>query len=149
MDIERIEALVNLMKDEGIAELTVESPDFKVSIKRDPAGASVAVAPSPGAEGGAAEPMRKLPPAETGPLAVTSPAVGRLQLAEGTAVGQVVAAGQVLAIVEAMRIPNEVRAPGAGTIVEVLVTEGAVVEYGQPLMMIEPSAEVVIDETEL
>lgn len=150
MDVERVEALVNLMKEEGIAELTVESPDFKISIKRDlsAAAAGTGAAPesprigSPASESGA-------PAVVTGPVAVTSPAVGRVQLAEGIASGVVVAAGQVVAVVEAMRIPNEVRAAFAGTVLEILVPDGSVVEYGQPLITIEPSAEVGADETEL
>ncbi|KPJ61852.1 hypothetical protein AMK68_05630 [candidate division KD3-62 bacterium DG_56] len=150
MDVEQVEALVSLMKEEGIAELTVESPDFKISIKRDlsAAAAGAPAAPgslhidSPGAESAA-------PPVATGPVAVASPAVGRVQLAEGIASGVVVAAGQVVAVVEAMRIPNEVRAAFAGTVLDILVQNGSVVEYGQTLMTIEPSGEMSADETEL
>ena len=154
MDVERVEALVNLMKAEGIAELTIESPDLKISIKRNLAGspgsAPVLVAESePGGQPSPQAPQGAAADVATGPVAVTSPAVGRLQLAEGVAAGHLVAAGQVLAIVEAMRIPNEVRAPAAGTVLEVLATEGSVVEYGQLLMTIEPSREVIVDETEV
>jgi acetyl-CoA carboxylase biotin carboxyl carrier protein len=150
MDVERVEALVNLMKAEGIAELTIESPDFKVSIKRElpPATGGASAAPEVAPVGPYA-PQAPEGVTEAGPLAVRSPAVGRLQLAEGVAVGRVVAAGQVLAVVEAMRIPNEVRSPAAGTILEILATEGAVVEYGQPLITIEPSPEVNVHETEV
>ena len=150
MDVERIEALVNLMKQERIAELTIESPDLKISIKRDLSSASGGVVIAPGSpQLGSSAPDSSPIPVETGPVAVTSPAVGRLQLPEGIAPGEVVAAGRVVAVVEAMRIPNEVRAPVAGTILEVLAQEGSVVEYGQPLMTIEPSGEADADETEL
>jgi acetyl-CoA carboxylase biotin carboxyl carrier protein len=148
MDLERIEALVNLMKSEGLTELTVESPDFKISIKRE---ASPVAGGAPVSSGPAR--VESFPPEapmmETGPIAVRSPAVGRLQLAEGVALGHVVAAGQVVAVVESMRIPNEVRAPAAGTVLEIFAQEGSVVEYGQPLMTIEPNLEVTIDETEV
>jgi acetyl-CoA carboxylase biotin carboxyl carrier protein len=41
--------------------------------------------------------------------------------------------GQVLCIVEAMKLMNEIEADAAGTIVGILVEDGAPVEYGQPL----------------
>ena len=40
-------------------------------------------------------------------------------------------------IVEAMKHMNEVAAPRAGTVVEILVSDGQPVEYGEPLMIIE------------
>ncbi len=44
--------------------------------------------------------------------------------------------GQVLCIVEAMKLMNEIEADVAGTIVGILVEDGAPVEYGQPLFKI-------------
>jgi acetyl-CoA carboxylase biotin carboxyl carrier protein len=41
--------------------------------------------------------------------------------------------GQVLCIVEAMKLMNEIEADAAGTVVGILVEDGAPVEYGQPL----------------
>jgi acetyl-CoA carboxylase biotin carboxyl carrier protein len=52
-------------------------------------------------------------------------------------VGDAVAAGQTILIVEAMKHMNEVAAPRAGKVVEILVEDGQPVEYGQPLMIIE------------
>ena len=49
----------------------------------------------------------------------------------------IVAAGQTILIVEAMKHMNEVAAPRAGRVVEVLVEDGQPVEYGEPLMIIE------------
>ncbi|MCP3762186.1 acetyl-CoA carboxylase biotin carboxyl carrier protein [Domibacillus sp. A3M-37] len=47
--------------------------------------------------------------------------------------GDAVEKGQVVCIVEAMKLFNEVQADMDGEIVEVLVQDGDVVEYGQPL----------------
>ena len=44
--------------------------------------------------------------------------------------------GQVLCIVEAMKLMNEIEADVAGTVVGILVEDGAPVEYGQPLFKI-------------
>ena len=52
-------------------------------------------------------------------------------------VGDVVRAGQTILIVEAMKHMNEVDAPRAGKVVEILVEDGQPVEYGEPLMIIE------------
>ncbi len=44
--------------------------------------------------------------------------------------------GQVLCIVEAMKLMNEIEADVAGTVIAILVEDGAPVEYGQPLFKI-------------
>jgi len=53
------------------------------------------------------------------------------------AVGDHVKAGQHLAAIESLNVINEVEAPVAGRVVEILVQEGQPVEYGQPLMTID------------
>jgi acetyl-CoA carboxylase biotin carboxyl carrier protein len=52
-------------------------------------------------------------------------------------VGEEVHAGQTILIVEAMKHMNEVPAPRAGKVVEILVEDGQPVEYGEPLIIIE------------
>jgi acetyl-CoA carboxylase biotin carboxyl carrier protein len=51
--------------------------------------------------------------------------------------GQAVAAGQTLLLIEAMKTFNQIKAPKAGTVTRILVTPGAPVEYGQPLLILE------------
>ncbi|WP_194814827.1 biotin/lipoyl-containing protein [Nocardia sp. XZ_19_385] len=53
--------------------------------------------------------------------------------------GDYVEEGQVVAIVEAMKLMNQITAPCAGRVVEVLPTDGAVVEFGQRLVVFEPA----------
>ncbi|MWD28338.1 acetyl-CoA carboxylase, biotin carboxyl carrier protein, partial [Aquicoccus sp. SCR17] len=90
-------------------------------------------------------------PAETGagddpashPGAVTSPMVGTVYMqAEPGApafitVGKQVAEGDTLLIVEAMKTMNHIPAPKAGTVKRILVEDGAAVEYGAPLVILE------------
>ena len=52
-------------------------------------------------------------------------------------VGSLVKAGDTLIIVEAMKTMNQIPAPRAGTVVQILVEDGQPVEYGEPLMIIE------------
>ena len=94
------------------------------------AGAAAAAAPAPVED-----------PASH-PGAVTSPMVGTVYMqAEPGApsfvsVGQQVAEGDTLLIIEAMKTMNHIPAPRAGT-VRILIEDGAAVEYGAPLMIIE------------
>lgn len=52
-------------------------------------------------------------------------------------VGDELQVRQILGSVESLRVPNEIVASSAGRVVEILVTEGQGVEYGQPLFIIE------------
>ena len=52
--------------------------------------------------------------------------------------GQQVAAGTVVCVLEAMKLFNEVEAGIKGRIMEVLVKDGELVEYGQPLFLVKP-----------
>jgi acetyl-CoA carboxylase biotin carboxyl carrier protein len=77
------------------------------------------------------------------PGAVTSPMVGTVYLqAEPSSppfvsVGQSVKVGDTLLIIEAMKTMNQIPAPHAGVVKRILVEDGAPVEYGAPLMIIE------------
>ena len=53
--------------------------------------------------------------------------------------GDVVKKGQTLCIIEAMKIMNEIEAESNGVISEILIKNGAPVEYNQPLFKINPS----------
>ncbi|BDW85882.1 MULTISPECIES: acetyl-CoA carboxylase biotin carboxyl carrier protein [Roseicyclus] len=100
------------------------------------------VAPAPAAAAASAAAAPTGDPAQA-PGAVTSPMVGTvyLQAEPGSkpfvAVGDQVAEGQTLLIVEAMKTMNQIPAPRAGTVKRILVEDGAPVEYGAPLMIIE------------
>ena len=51
-------------------------------------------------------------------------------------VGDTVKKGQTIGIVEAMKLMNEIESEYEGTVREILVTNGQMVEYGQPLVRI-------------
>jgi acetyl-CoA carboxylase biotin carboxyl carrier protein len=53
-------------------------------------------------------------------------------------VGDVVQVGQVVALVEAMKVFNEIQAEVSGRVVELVATNGNVVQKGDPLIKVEP-----------
>ncbi|MBN1460015.1 MAG: biotin/lipoyl-binding protein [Armatimonadetes bacterium] len=154
MDLTRVEELIELMRQSGVMQLSLELPDFKVSITRGPEGAEVVSAeegeatevthlaeadPAPRA----AQRVEYEPPASTG-LPVVSPVVGvfhnggMLDPRELINEGDRVREGQLLAAIEAMKVPNELRAPVSGEVTRLLVKDGTAVEYGQTLFVIQP-----------
>lgn len=66
---------------------------------------------------------------------ITSPMPGNI-LSVNVAAGDTVQKGQVLMILEAMKMENEIAAPKAGTVAQIIVSKGAVVETGAPLVVI-------------
>ncbi len=74
---------------------------------------------------------------------VKSPMVGTLYTSPSpdappfVIVGQKVKVGDTLCIIEAMKMFNEIEADRAGTLVEILVSNGEPVEYDQPLFVIQ------------
>jgi acetyl-CoA carboxylase biotin carboxyl carrier protein len=148
MDLKRVEELIELMRESGVTQLSLEVPDFKVSITRGPHGTDVS-APEPQA---ALEPIPasveqtvSAPrPEQASGLSVASPVVGvfhnggMLDPREMVRAGDRVREGQLLAAIEAMKVPNELRAPVSGLVTQLLVEDGSAVEYGQTLFVIAP-----------
>ncbi|WP_068112005.1 acetyl-CoA carboxylase biotin carboxyl carrier protein [Tropicimonas marinistellae] len=155
-DVAFIEALAELLRANELTELEVkreygEGDSLNVRVSRQLAAAApVAAAPAPVAAAPApvpATPVEAAPapiedPAQL-PGAVTSPMVGTIYMAPepGAAafvqVGDQVSEGQTILIVEAMKTMNQIPAPRAGTVKRILVENGAPVEFGAPLMIIE------------
>jgi acetyl-CoA carboxylase biotin carboxyl carrier protein len=75
---------------------------------------------------------------------ITSPMVGTFYAAPSpdappyVKVGDKVKTDTIVCIIEAMKLFNEIEAEVNGEIVEVLVENGQLVEYGQPLFLVKP-----------
>lgn len=73
---------------------------------------------------------------------VTSPMVGTFYESPGVgeksyvSVGSKISSGDILCIVEAMKLMNEIESEVSGEVVEILVQNGNMVEYGQPLFKV-------------
>jgi biotin carboxyl carrier protein len=53
-------------------------------------------------------------------------------------VGATVAAGETVAIVEVMKLMNHVASPVDGVVTAILVENGAAVEFGQAIVVVDP-----------
>ncbi|MCI5801057.1 MAG: acetyl-CoA carboxylase biotin carboxyl carrier protein [Oscillospiraceae bacterium] len=141
--IEEIKSLIDKVSQSGLALVELQEKDFKLVLKgreavcasAPAAGAPVREAPSdaPGAEIAAPAPV----PAGN---VVTAPIVGTFYAAAApdkpplAPAGKSVKKGDVLFIIESMKLMNEVLAERDGQVAEVLVENGAPVEFGQPVL---------------
>ena len=95
-----------------------------------------ATAPAAPAAPAAAATAPAAAPAVTGAgEAVTAPMPGNI-LKVNVSVGQAVKEGDVLCILEAMKMENEIMAPKAGTVTQVLASKGSTVDTGAALVVI-------------
>lgn len=135
MDIKKIRELIELMEEKDITCLEVGAKDNYVSLTRGAINAPIAVS-TPAPQSTAATPMVKT---LSGALE-KSPMVGVFYSAPSpndppfVKVGQSVQKGQQLGIVEAMKIMNPIEASQDGIIEEILVKNGEVVQFDQPII---------------
>jgi acetyl-CoA carboxylase biotin carboxyl carrier protein len=137
--------IVELIKSAShFSEFRLKVGDIEVSLRRSrganpSADASAAAAQQPSA----AEPRRE-PKLPEGLVAVRSPMVGTFYRAPSPGappfveVGSEVEPATQLGIIEVMKLMNAIEAGVRGVVKEILVGNGAAVEYGEPLMLIEP-----------
>lgn len=93
-----------------------------------------AAVPAPVAAAPAAASVSAAPALAAGEV-VKSPMPGNI-LKINVTVGQKVNEGETLLVLEAMKMENEIAAPKAGTVAQIIVSKGAVVETGAPLIVI-------------
>jgi len=147
MDVRKITQLAQVMSTHDLAEISIETADLKLSLRRGRFTEIVAAPVRTEALPTAAAAAPAVPPAAaSGPAfaAITSPIVGTFYLAPAPEAPPFVKPGDkvgpetVVCIVEAMKVMNEIKAEAAGIIRRVLVENGTPVEFGQPLFEIEP-----------
>lgn len=155
--IGEIRELIRLLDETSVSELTVESGDAKLHIKKpDVTVAAASQVPVSSAPQPVTTALQTAPVEASAPVAqpvqaaqeddsttvITSPMVGTFYRASSPDAapyveeGSRVTAKSVVCIVEAMKLMNEIEAETNGIIVEVLTENGQLVEYGQPLFRI-------------
>jgi acetyl-CoA carboxylase biotin carboxyl carrier protein len=155
MDLRKIKKLIEMLEESNLSEIEIKEGEESVRLSRQfamppnympqmmhthatplatsapVAAASVAVTPAPV--------LNALPEGNV----VRSPMVGTFYTSQSPGqpalvkVGQVLKVGDTLGIVEAMKMFNPIESEFAGTVVKIMVENGAPVEFGQPLMVIQ------------
>lgn len=156
--VQEIREIIKLVDASSIDEFVYEADGAKVKLKKN-GGVTEVVAPkkevAAPAEVAPAAPAVPTPapkveaPAPAAPVAdsvelhkITSPMVGTFYQAPNpespayVKVGDKVGEESIVCIVEAMKLFNEIEAEITGEIVEILVQDGQLVEYGQPLFLV-------------
>ena len=148
MDVKKIESLAKLMKETGLTGLELVEDGQQLRLERQvevvaaPVAAAVPAAPVPATGAEALGVTHEEPaPVKEGTL-VLAPTVGVFYSAPSpdarpfVEVGDQVKKGDTLCIIEAMKLMNEIPAELDGTVAEICVGNGQVVEFNQPLFRI-------------
>jgi acetyl-CoA carboxylase biotin carboxyl carrier protein len=161
IDLKQLRELMRSLRQFDVTEVEIEKDGERIYVRRGPeAGAYAAHAapPPPMMMSMAPAPLPPPPPTPAGaPKAaapakddpsvttITSPFVGTFYRSPSPSapsfvdVGSEIRPGSVLCIVEAMKLMNEIESEIAGTIVEIVATNGKPVEYGDALFRVRKS----------
>lgn len=154
MNVEEIKELMTLFNDSNMTEFHLSNEEFEVQFsKREeyPQVVSNAVAPVANvASPVEAAPVSAVPSSEaqeapqvaTDAKYITSPIVGVVYLQSSpdadpfVQVGKQITSNDTVCIIEAMKIMNEIKSDFNGEVLEVLVENGQMVDFGQKLFAI-------------
>lgn len=146
-DVKRIRRLVELMNEHELAEIDLRQADQRIRLRKGgepiievarPAAAAAAPAGAAAAPAAAAAPDANL-------VEIKSPMIGTYYGSSSpetppfVKVGDHIGPTSTVCIIEAMKVFNEIPAELSGLVVQVLVENGAPVEFGQPLFKIDPN----------
>lgn len=140
--LDELKKLIAILEESNLTSIKISDKTDSVCIEKAPVSVTSTVAvPAPAAPvaGAPAQTAAPAPQAASAGKTIDSPMVGVFYAAPNpdsaafVSAGQKVKKGDVVCIIEAMKIMNEITAEESGTIAEVLVNNGDVVEYGQPL----------------
>src|SRR5690606_11805807 len=148
MDLDKVQALLRLVTESGVAEVEIEEDDWRLVIRRQAA----TVVMQPPMMGGYPMPYPPMAPQAPQPgvpaaapapgsganeVLVRAPIVGTFYRAPSPEAdpfvveGAKVAVDDTLCIIEAMKLMNEIKAEQGGTIKHILAENGEPVEYDQ------------------
>ncbi|MEY3927819.1 MAG: hypothetical protein RJA97_826 [Bacteroidota bacterium] len=156
MDLKELQNFIRFVAKSGAQEVSLETDDFKITVKTGPDGVVYAQAPvvaaapvavaAPAAAAPAAAAPAAAPADDTSKyVAVTAPMIGTFYRKPSpdkpvfVNVGDTVKAGQTICIIEAMKLFNEIECEVSGTVVKVVADDMKPVEYGQTLFLVDPA----------
>ncbi|TDM13157.1 acetyl-CoA carboxylase biotin carboxyl carrier protein [Macrococcus lamae] len=146
MNFEELKELIELLDQSSLTMIEVEEDNQKIKLKKESIIQTAAAVQAPVQT---QEPLQPTVQAEapkgensSAGMTINAPMVGTFYKSptpESDAyvkVGDKVSAESVVCILEAMKLFNEIQAELSGEIVEILVEDGQMVEYGQPLFRV-------------
>lgn len=130
--------------EQGLSKVTVTEGNFSITVENAPAEVACA-APMPSAPAAQAPVQENAAQPEEmySGTVVSAPLVGTFYAANApeeppiVSIGDTVTKGQTLCIIEAMKTMNTIESPCDGKVQKILVENGDLVEYHQPLIVIE------------
>ena len=150
--------IIRLIEESGYDDVRLEIGEFKVHVQKHASGVPVLEfsgqraapparpAPAERAAGALASPAPRKDPNKIpdGAVVVRAPMLGTFYRSPSPGerpfveVGAKVQPDDTVCLVEVMKLFNSIKAGAAGTVLEILAENAAMVEHGQPLMMIQP-----------
>ena len=139
MDNKKIFEIIDKFNSSGLSELCIKDGEFEISVSK----AVNIVQNAPVVQAPQAEVISLEQPKAEQLKTVKSPIVGTFYSSAAPekpafiTVGSRVSKGDTVCIIEAMKMFNEVSCEFDGVVKEILVENGANIEYGQPLIILE------------
>ena len=143
--------MITLMNENGLMELEIEKDGMRVKLKKSSSqegfnGPILVERQSVQSEAAQLklQALEQQDKASVNTVEVKAPMVGTFYRAPSpeappyVEVGQVIQPGQVICIIEAMKLMNEIKSEIKGKILEILVDNAEPVEFGQPILIVEP-----------
>jgi acetyl-CoA carboxylase biotin carboxyl carrier protein len=152
VNADRIKQIIEMMKDNHLAEFELEEGDFKIRIRRGPSdGQQVAMVGAHLPTGLMAAHLPSLansppPPSTENVLLIKSPMVGTYYRRPSpdakvyVEIGDEVNPDTVVCIIEAMKVMNEIKAECGGTITEICAENMKPVEFGKVMFKVKPKS---------
>ena len=143
MDIEKINSIVELFKNSGLDEMTLELKDFKINLKNNKVEyvakefVNVVEKSSPVKVEKVEEQVNDVKGEWIkAPFVGTFYAAPSANEAPYVKVGQKINKGDVICILEAMKVMNEIKSNKSGTVLEIKAQNGNMVEFDEEVILI-------------
>jgi len=156
MKPKEIQELLDFIASSGLAEVNIETEQFKINVKRNSVATALPAVALPQLSQPVAQTVAQTAPQTTAEKAaetvatsnskqitIKSPMIGTFYRSSSpdtpsfVNVGDEIAPGKALCIIEAMKLFNEIESEFSGKIVKILVENATPVEFDQPLFIIE------------
>ena len=155
INFKEISELLAAIAKNNITELTLKNADFELTVSQGSPQATSSISTTitdinsqlislPTPESLLAVNQQTIPSIDKSWIEIKSPMVGTFYRSPApdepafASIGDRIKVGQTVCIIEAMKLMNEIEAESAGQVMEVLVENGQPIEFGQPLMYINP-----------